>query len=260
MKKLFTSSALSALLFLACQESPVQQPAAEPAAASGQRMLSEIQVGEGSITFYANGKYLSFLEKRKPGTPSIIGKEMEGLSFAEIHKRLAPDMQVPVELSDDKDRYQEISAQDIDPDGVRPLAEGNHLESEIQVPLAKAADLNDTWFRDNYCNPLFAQYSGYKACLLNRAGPGTDWAWANATRSRVYVYPHTGTYIHLNGKVDGSGVFDADLLTGWVYNYYMFSAARWYSFGCRTTLQHYYTITHTSGQFWHWAFGSHTDC
>jgi hypothetical protein len=263
MKQLIALSSLTFALLMGCQENPAPTSEAAPSStpAQGQRMISEIKVGESSVTFYANGKFISFLEKRLPGSPAIIGKEMENLSFAEIHRRLAPGVKVPDELTDAKDVYIPIPEREM-PSPTVP--EGSHLEPgaayETPSPLAKATDLNDSWFNTNYCSKIFSQWSGYKACLLNRQGPGNDWGWANATRSAVYVYPHTGTYVHLNGKVDGSGLFDVDLLKGYVYYYYMFSPARWYSFGCRTSLQHYYTISHTSGQFWHWAFGSHTDC
>lgn len=261
MKHLILASALGALVFFGCQEgNPVTQPNPDAAApVQGQRVISELKVGDGAVTFYSNGKFLSFLEKRKPGAAPIISDDMNGLTFAEIYARLAPGQRVPEELSDVRDRYSVIPSHEI---VAQDSSDGNHQDVEPVTPpfLAKTADLNDAWFHDNYCNKIWSAWSGYKACLLNRAGPGTDWAWANATRSAVYVYPHTGTFIHLNGKVDGSGIFDADLLTGWVYYYYMYSASKWYSFGCRTTLQHYYTITHTLNQFWHWTMGSHTDC
>jgi hypothetical protein len=260
MKQLLVMTALGAALLMGCQETPVQSPNPTSGQATGQRTLAEISVGEGSVTFLKSGEYIAILEKRRPNAAPILTEDMAGLTFGEIHQRLAPGVKVPDELAKSQVKYNFINPDARKPEAGSPVGGQNELLPAKTQSLAKTADLNDSWFRNNYCiypNGLFETYS---ACLLNRSGPGTDWAWANANFSVVRVYPHTGTFIHLNGKVNGNNVFDTDLLVGWVYTWNMTSDRPWWGFGCTVTRQHYYTITHTSGQFWHWSLGSSQAC
>jgi hypothetical protein len=227
---------------------------------AGVHLLSEIQVGSGSVTFVANGANLAILTKSLPGQPAPLGAEMAGLTFAEIHHKLAPGIPVPLELMKSKERF-EVRADNSE--GVKVQGDCKQTsipESPERGMNPTAADLNDLWFSNNYCHPS-SFYNGFNACLLNRTperGLSTDWALSNATRTYVHVYPYKGQQIHLHGQVDGNGLFDVDLLSGWVYNYYMYSGQAWW--GCRTNKQHYYTITNTSGCGWHWSLWSNTDC
>lgn len=223
---------------------------------NGQKIVSEINVEDKTITFISKDGHVGVLEKYRPGDTPILTEEFEGLTFSEIHQKLAPGREVPVELAEIEERF-ELESDGVD-EGYKnqPVIKGDYLPMEPKAG-AKEEGLNDSWFRDNYCNPS-SFYNGYKACLLNRYGPGSDWGWANCTRSRVYVYPFQGGQVHLQGKVDGSTLFDADLLSGWVYSYYMYSGKNFW--GCRSNKKHYYSITNTYGDGWHWSLRSNTDC
>lgn len=220
-----------------------------------QQVISEITLDGKVLTFIHRDGNVGVLERYLPGEKPILGEEFEGLTFAEIHQKLAPEVAVPAEIAQIDERF-EMESDVAEGYQNQQLIEGNHIESKSGTS-SREAGLNDIWFRDNYCN-VSSFWNGYKACLLNRYGPGSDWGWANCTRSRVYVYPFQGGQVHLQGKVDGSTLFDADLLAGYVYTYYMFSGTNFW--GCRQTKKHYYSITNTSGDGWHWNLRSNTNC
>jgi hypothetical protein len=264
MKKIvFYCSVLSLFLFSCKKEanSPAN-PAKATISVQGSRILSEVPVGSGTITFIANGTDLAILTKNLPGQPALLGADMDGLTFAEIHRRLAPGKDVPIELLATKEHFQMRADNS---DGVP--AHGACLQTNLPAIQERSmnpatADLNDVWFSNNYCHPS-GFYNGYQACLLNRTperGLSTDWAYSNCTRSYVHVYPYKGQQIHLHGQVNGTGLFDVDLPSGYVYSYYMYSGQDWWGFGCRVTKQHYYSITNTAGCGWHWSLWSNTDC
>lgn len=221
----------------------------------GQQVISEISMDGKVLTFIERDGNVGVLERYLPGEQPILTEDFEGLTFSEIHKKLAPEREVPEILGQIEERFEfesEVEAKYQN----QQIIEGNHIE-EKSVSNTREAGLNDVWFRDNYCN-VSSFWNGYKACLLNRYGPGTDWAWANCSRSRVYVYPFQGGQVHLRGQVNGSTLFDADLLSGYVYSYYMFSGKNFW--GCRQIKKHYYSITNTSGDGWHWNLRSNTNC
>ena len=261
MKKISALFILVILIAVGCKKEvppPVSTVHDRDTSASLQYLVSEIKVGSASLQFIVKGTDASLLEKNVPGSSPLLGKNVEGLTLQEIHRKFAPGKAVPKELLPFTDRFGISQA-----DGATPVIEGNHLEVNSPVvdnSNARVSDLNDTWFRDNYCgNPSF--YNGYHSCMLNRTVAGgfsTDWSWSNCTRSNVYVYPYQGSQIHLQGKVDGSVLFDVDLLSGYVYYYYMYSGTNFW--GCRSTKKHYYTITPRSGTGWHWNLKSNTDC
>jgi hypothetical protein len=261
MKKLFIACSILSILAVSCTKEKTAPPNPADPNSSAMRILSEINVGSGSVTFVANGTNIGILTKSLPGKPSPLGSEMAGLTFAQIHQRLAPSMQVPAELIASKDHFETRS--DNSPGGA--IEGGFQAATSEELPIAKGSnpgttDLNDYWFSTNYCNPP-SFWNGYNACLLNRTparGLSTDWAWSNATRTTVYVYPYMGHQIHLRGQVDGSTLFDVDLLSGYVYGYYMFSGTSFW--GCRQNKKHYYTITNTEGCGWHWSLRSNLDC
>lgn len=261
MKNLMYVMFIAALFFMGCNEdenlNPDQQIQDNPSLTQGdQQVVSEINVNDKSLTFIYRDGHVGILERYRPGDTPILGEEFEGMTFSEIHQKLAPGRPVPTELEQIDERF-ELKSEEVE-NGYQneQLTDGDFLYLEPKTG-AKEEGLNDVWFRDNYCNPS-SFYNGYKACLLNRYGPGTDWAWANCSRSRVYVYPFQGGQIHLRGQVDGSTLFDADLLAGWVYTYYMYSGKNFW--GCRVNKKHYYSITNTSGDGWHWSLRSNTDC
>lgn len=261
MKKIILCCALLSLSLLGCDKEEVSPSAPSQNAFGqnqGQRILSEISAGESSVLFLANGDHIAILAKHRPGEASLLTKEMEGLTLSEIHQRLAPEKPVPSELALSKERFEveNLNA----PSEKNVMSEGRHLETTIAESAERTRDLNDQWFSNNYCQ-FESFYNGYKACLLNRTperGLAVDWAWANCSRSRVYVYPYKGGQIHLQGKIDGNALFNVDLLAGYVYTYYMYSGTN--IFGCRVNKQHYYTITQTAGDGWHWSLRSNTDC
>ncbi|MEO7427514.1 MAG: hypothetical protein ABI036_20180 [Fibrobacteria bacterium] len=263
MKKLLTYSAFSALFLWGCNsESPTQTASGPgtPTAVSGQRTLSQLKLDGGMVTFYANGDNMVMMESHAPGAPSLLGEKYQGMTLAEIYHALAPMEAIPSELQASTERFQALA------DGVVPAEEnpatavGENAITDVPAPLAKAADLNDSWFSNNYCQ-WNSFYNGYKTCLLNRTperGLSTDWVTSTAARSYVYVYPYKGGQIHLNGKIDGSNILDVDLLSGSVYSYYMYSGHS--VFGCRINKTHKWTITHTSGCGWHWSYAANLDC
>ncbi len=221
----------------------------------GQNVISQITVGDGTVVFLSNGEDIALFERNRPGEEAILSPDLVGMTLEEIHQELAPGKAVPAELKNLQERF-EISA-DASEQTQKYTPEGANFGIDKSSDHARTEDLNDIWFRDNYCNPS-SYYNGYKACLLNRKNISTDWAWANCSRSRVYVYPYQGGQIHLRGQIDGSTMFDADLLAGWVYNYYMYSGKNFW--GCRVNKKHYYSITNTAGDGWHWSLRSNLDC
>jgi hypothetical protein len=262
MKKLIVCISVTSLFLCSCQKekNAPSNPANPVVQISGARVISEIHIGSSTIVFMANGTTLGILTKKLPGEQEILTAEMAGLTLAEIHRRLAPEKVVPAELLACKERFETRA------DNSAPVpAEGAFRQPSSTQETGKSSnpastDLNDAWFSSIYCNPP-SFWNGYNACLLNRTperGLSTDWAWANATRSTVYVYPYQGHQIHLNGKVDGNSLFDVDLLSGYVYSYWMFSGTSFW--GCRQMKQHFYTITNTYGSGWHWSLRSNTDC
>lgn len=259
MKNLFLLLLGATMMFVSCSEEAMQPEEKITdelnLTQAGQKVVSEINVNGNSVTFIYKDGHVGILEKYRPGDSPVLGAEFEGMTFSEIHLKLAPAKAVPAELDQIDERF-EIKSEEVAGYQNEQITAGDFLYLEPKQG-AMEEGLNDIWFRDNYCNPS-SFYNGYKACLLNRYGPGTDWAWANCSRSRVYVYPFQGGQVHLQGKVNGSVLFDADLLSGWVYTYYMYSGKNFW--GCRTNKQHYYSITNTYGDGWHWSLRSNTDC
>ena len=261
MRNLILFSVLATMFLWSCSDENLEnipdptQTEHELQEIKGQNVISQITIGEGTVVFLSNGEDIALFEKNLPGKEAILGEELVGLTLKEIHQELAPGKAVPTELLNVEERF-EIRSSDTDLTNEFP-AEGANLGADKSSSNSRTQDLNDVWFRDNYCNPS-SFYNGYKACLLNRKNMTTDWAWSNCTRSRVYVYPYQGGQIHLKGQINGSTIFDADLLVGWVYNYYMYSGKSFW--GCRQNKKHYYSITNTSGDGWHWSLRSNLDC
>ncbi|UII21287.1 hypothetical protein [Fulvivirga ligni] len=256
MKK-YLSVIMMVSLMWACQEEETQSIKTEDQSQTGQRVISEITVADNTLQFISNGDDIAVLEKFKPGGEPLLNEEVEGLTFAEIHRKLAPGASIPTEILEMEDKF-ELKMEEDDEAIQQELAEQGDYFSDLQgEPTVKQEGLNDVWFFNNYCNfPSF--YNGYKACLLNRYGPGYNYAWADCTRSRVYVYPFQGTQIRLQGLADGKELFSVDLPVGYVYNYYIYSGRS--IFGCRVNKRHYYYIYDYSGSGWHWSFRSNTDC
>ena len=262
MKNLTLFSVLITLFLWACNDESLEtiqdnaQSENELPEIKGQHVISQITVGDGTVAFLSNGEDIALFERNRPGQKEILGKDLDGMTLPEIHRKLAPAREVPTALLQVEERFEVSPDNNIANKNGFPI-EGGHLEIDESSATSRTEDLNDGWFRDNYCNPG-SFYNGYNACLLNRKNSSTDWAWANCTRSRVYVYPYLGGQIHLKGQVNGSTIFDADLLAGWVYSYYMFSGTSFW--GCRQNKKHYYSISNGSGNGWHWSLRSNLDC
>ena len=259
MKKLIVIAFAFVFAMYGCKEE-INEPVPEKSDVLGlnvdnQTVLSEIQIGDKIVSFVARDGHVGILERFMPGEEPVLDDKFEGFTLAEIHQTLAPGRKVPEEIMavDEKFGMQSDVAGDYENASV---VEGDHINIKSAAGMREEG-LNDIWFRDNYCN-VTSFWNGYKACLLNRYGSGGDWAYSNCSRSRVYVYPFQGGQVHLRGQVNGSTLFDADLLVGYVYSYYMFSGKNFW--GCRTIKKHYYSITNTSGDGWHWNLRSNTNC
>ena len=258
MKKLIACAALGTLLLVGCNENnSVTSPADKPATANpGQRVVSEIKVGDGSLTFIANGNYFAVVEKRTTKSVPILGKEMDGLTWSEIHQRLAPGKPVPSELAGNKVPF---SARIGEGPVVMEEGQGSYSGSGRgdPQPLAKAMDPNDAWFAANYCQ--FSGWNAYKACMLNQTGWTWAYAYASVKLSKVFINPWLGQQVHIRGTVGSYVVFDYDMLAGGqaLYNFYMESSRDWF-FGTLNQERHRYDLTAAPGHAWHWSYRSHT--
>ena len=257
MKKLIACAALGTLLLVGCNENnSINTPADKPAG-SPQRIISEIAVGGGSLTFIVNGDYIATVEKQPSKDEKILGPEMVGLTWAEIHQRLAPGKKVPAELLQSKERFG-MEPESAGPDAVNP--DGHNSGSDLPGPLAKAWD--PSYFQANYCNPGSGD-NAYNTCMLSQQNWTYAFVYATVSRSRVNVNPYMGSQmVHIRGTVDGVGVFDWDMQPGFnsYYNFYMYSKSALWGLGCRMNLRHRYDITSAPGAGWHWSFFSGTLC
>lgn len=264
MKRLAILSAMTMLGVLACnqeEETTASNPAPAPAdnSASGQRIVSEITVSNGKVTFLANSGYIAIIEART-GTKRILGEEMVGLTLAEVHLRLAPGKQVPQELLDSHDRFETAGQPNtdvVDSQGSQSAVNSQGSQSSDYSSTSQA--LTDTDFSAQYCQ-ITSFFNGYNACMLDQINWTNHFVQSTCARSRVDINPFAGGNQHIRGTVDGSRIFDFDMVSAWsnYYNFYMFSGTS--IFGCRMNKVHNYTITSPAPASLHWSYRSNMDC
>jgi hypothetical protein len=201
-------------------------------------VLSEVTSGTSKVTFYDAGDGSVFMTQLfDAGRNPLVDESMDGLTFAEIHSRLAPGKPVPALLAKNTFRIAAPVEHEFGPVEAAPLL------GEPGAPLGKVAGQWDLWFQQNYCDDV-------NQCLLNRTGSSTDWVQStNRKYSVFWVMLYQGSQITTKIKVDGNTVVTGTVLYGQVWSGWGQSGTNW--LGAREKKTHRLEISDGSGDGWH---------
>jgi hypothetical protein len=259
-------SLLSMSLLLACV--PEMDEATPPSSgeppqqtydpAPGQRVISRIEVKNGTLTFETFGDGFAILEQQRPGTEPILSKDMDGLTLAELHRQLAPGQPVPEELARSNVRYQ-ASPREFSPEP--GFAQSKTPAAGVGAPLPTdpptlALDDGYADFERNHCYLFYA--NGFRGCWRNQGGPSYNWVWGWGWRSEFWLLPFTGDApAGITAFVDGS-------LTGrWSFpvgvNSHLITLSAENFWNCRPNKEHRYNITHTEPTRFHIGLSMNVD-
>ena len=248
MKKLFACSALGFLILLGCNsENSVKDTNPVKPGGTGdipQRLLSEIQVDGGTVSFYASGQDVMIHEYSPSGSGPLLGKSLDGLTLSEIHQRLAPGKPVPAELAAFTEPYQ--------------VPQQNETStSEVAPALAKQADMSEAEFRSLHCS-WWPYVNSYKYCYPNQNGGTINRMNGYGSRSYFAMVINSDNPIYLIARVNGEHRGSFPSLAKGTHNLSYWS---WPNiFNCRPDVWHEYILQHDNTARLHLSLGMNNWC